>query len=115
MYGNYDLEYDVFDNKRPNENTYLQVAVVGNPESITAYGYGDTIDDEYVEDYEILCSNQPDDVLDLWREFAYDSDVAINLESNDKFIVDDSDNDNVYLLLRVDKKSDFAIYQQGNW
>ena len=108
------FEYEVFSRKREGENTYLQVAVIGNPNSIKEYGYGEYITDDYVKNYDILCQSNPEDVLDLWRNFAYESDVAENISDDKKFIVD-KDSDSVYLMIRIDEESDIVKYQQGNW
>lgn len=107
-------EYDAFNSKQEGENTYLQVAALGNPDAITEYGYGEYATEDYTDDYYVLQSSDPEDVLDLWHIYAYNSDVAINLPRNDKYIVDE-DNDSMYLLIRVDRESDIAKYQSGNW
>ena len=111
---NYDFELQSYRERRNGENTYLQVAMLGSPESHNRYGSGEAVTNDYINMYNTLCNEPPENVLSLWRQMAYESNVTTNYESNDKFIVEE-DNDGVYLLIRVDNEADIPKYQQGNW
>lgn len=110
----YNLENRTFDEKYDGENTYLQVAMMGSPESFTICNNGRKPTNDYIKGYDILSSNPPEKVLDLWRTCAYESNVVRNMSEDDKFIVEE-DADGIYLMIRVDNKEDFKQYQMGNW
>ena len=110
----YDFENRTFDEKYNGENTYLQVAMLGSPESYETYGGNEVVTNSYIKKYNTLSSNPPEKVLDLWRTCAYESNVVRNMPEDDKFIVEE-DADGIYLMIRVDNKEDFKQYQRGNW
>lgn len=112
--GKYDLEYQEYNNRHGGENTYLQVAMLGSPESYERYGGTDVVTDDYIKLYNTLKSTQPEKVLNLWRECAYQSNVARNMSEDDKFIVEE-DSDGVYLMVRIDNEREIKKYQSGNW
>lgn len=110
----YDFEYQEYRERGKGENTYLQVAMMGSPESYNVYGGSDAVTKEYIDTYNKLCNEEPEDVLSLWRKCAYECNVAKNYESNDKYIVEE-DEDGVYLMIRVDSEEDIPKYQKGEW
>lgn len=109
----YDFENQAYDEKYDGENTYLQVAMMGSPESYVKCN-GRKPTNDYIRAYNILSSNPPEKVLDLWRKCAYESNVARNMADERQFIVEE-DADGIYLMIRVDNKEDFRRYQSGNW
>jgi hypothetical protein len=114
VYDKYDFENRTFDEKYDGENTYLQVAMMGSPESFTICNNGRKPTNDYIKKFDILSSNPPEKVLDLWSTCAYESNVVRNMPEDDKFIVE-KDDDGVYLMIRVDDRDDFKRYQSGNW
>lgn len=110
----YDYENQAYDEKYDGENTYLQVSMMSSPEIYIKCNNGRKPSSDYIKTYNILSSNQPEKVLDLWRKFAYESNVVTNISDERKFIVE-KDADGIYLMIRVDNKKDFQRYQNGNW
>ena len=110
----YDYENQAYDEKYDGENTYLQVSMMSSPEIYIKCNNGRKPSSDYIKTYNILSSNQPEKVLDLWRKCAYESNVVTNISDERKFIVE-KDADGIYLMIRVDNKEDFQRYQNGNW
>lgn len=110
----YDVENQVYDEKYEGENTYLQVSMMSSPEIYIKCNNGRKPTLNYIKTYNILSSNPPEKVLDLWRECAYESNVVRNISDERQFIVEE-DADGIYLMIRVDSKEDFQRYQSGNW
>ena len=112
--GKYDFEYNAFRDKNTDDCMYLQVAMMGSPESYELYGGDEVVTNGYKKAYETLCSESPEKVLSLWRKMKINSDVTSYYQSNDKFQVEE-DSDGVYLMIRIDNEEDIPKYQEGNW
>ena len=82
---------------------YAQIAMMGSPEIYTICMDGEKPSKEYMETYNTLSSNEPEDVLELWLKFAYESGIEKELEDSQEYIVEE-DADGIYLMKKIKKK-----------
>lgn len=93
-----------------NENTYYQCGCLISPELQIQMGEEWIVTDEYKDAYDTLTSNDPEDVIECWKEFGlYQSDIFTNYELNDKFVLEE-DGEGVYLLMRINDLNDLENY-----
>lgn len=99
--------------KRSNENTYLQVAALGSPQSYEDYN-GEKPTAEHVALYSLLKNTPDDQCLNEWRKLAYSCDVAHNRVADCDYIVEEDDF-GIYLMAKVDSVFDIEKKQRGIW